>query len=160
MGIKFIKLPHGQLPKPRVPIMATIHMSDIVRDQNPLMLPPEMTVQQACQRMQERRVGAVLVGMENGRLLGIFTGRDAVCRIVAEGKDARATALADVMTQDPDTMSPAGTAIEALRLMKDGGFRHVPIVDEGRVVGIVSRGDFRAIEQRRLDEETGLWERI
>jgi CBS domain-containing protein len=160
MNVEFIKLPDGQLPKPRAPIMTTIHMSDIVRDQNPLILPPEMTVQQACQRMQKRRVGAVLVGKENGRLLGIFTGRDAVCRVVAKGKDASATTLADVMTQEPDTMPPVGTAIEALRLMKDGGFRHVPIVDDGRVVGIVSRGDFRATEQRRLDEETGLWERI
>jgi CBS domain-containing protein len=57
-------------------------------------------------------------------------------------------------------MPPSGTAIDALRLMQDGGFRHVPIVNGGRVVGIVSRGDFRAVEHRRLDEETGLWERV
>ena len=48
----------------------------------------------------------------------------------------------------------------ALRLMQDGGFRHVPIVDEGKVVGVVSKGDFRGVEQDRLDEESGIWERI
>jgi CBS domain-containing protein len=68
--------------------------------------------------------------------------------------------LAEVMTSKPDTMPPGRTAIEALRLMEDGRYRHVPIVDEGRVVGIVSRFDFSGIEPDRLDEETGLWERI
>ena len=64
------------------------------------------------------------------------------------------------MTRDPATMPPPTTAIEALRLMQDGGFRHVVIVDQGRVVGVVSRRDFRGDEQGRLDEETGLWERL
>jgi CBS domain-containing protein len=93
-------------------------------------------------------------------LVGIFTGRDAISRVLAEGKDPAATTLAEVMTPGPDTMTPRHTAIEALRLMQDARCRHLPIVDEGRVVGIVSRGDFRGIEQDRLDAETGLWERI
>ena len=64
------------------------------------------------------------------------------------------------MTPDPNTMPPGRTAIEALRLMEDGRYRHVPIIDDGKVVGIVSRFDFNGIELDRLDEETGLWERI
>jgi CBS domain-containing protein len=64
------------------------------------------------------------------------------------------------MTATPHSVAPGVVAIEALRLMQDGGFRHVPITDGGRVVGIVSRGDFRGLEQARLDEETDLWERI
>ena len=136
------------------------HLSDIIRDQDPLILPPEMTVRHACQMMHQRRVGAVLVAKGDGRLLGIFTGRDAVCRIAAAGKDAKTTTLADVMTPKPATMSPGASAIDALRVMQDCGCRHVPIVEGGRVVGIVSRGDFRAVEHRRLDEETGLWERV
>jgi len=135
-------------------------MSDIVRNQDPLMLPPSATVQEACAKMRERRVGAVLVTEENRRLVGIFTGRDAVHRVLAEGKGAVRTKLAQVMTRDPDTMPPGRIAIEALRLMEDGRYRHVPIVDDGKVVGIVSRFDFSGIELDRLDEETGLWERI
>jgi CBS domain-containing protein len=110
--------------------------------------------------MRDRQVGAVLVTEGDARLVGIFTGRDAVSRVVAAGKDPTATTLGDVMTYNPDTMTPAHSAIEALRLMQDARCRHLPIVDNGRVVGIVSRGDFRGQEQDRLDEETGLWERI
>jgi len=93
-------------------------------------------------------------------LVGIFTGRDAVCRVLAAGRDPAGTKLAEVMTTEPSTMLPGGTAIEALRLMQDGGFRHVPVVHQRRVVGVVSHGDFRGLERARLDEETGLWERI
>ena len=135
-------------------------MSEMVRDQNPLTLAPETSIKEACRQMRERRVGAVLVTEAGSRLVGIFTGRDAVCRVLAEGRDAGTTTLSEVMTPRPDCMAPGKTAVDALRLMQDGGFRHVPVVDKQRVVGIVSRGDFRGLEQARLDEETGLWERI
>jgi CBS domain-containing protein len=134
-------------------------MSEIVRDQKPLILSPKTTVKHACERMRDRRVGAVLVA-ERDRLVGIFTGRDAVCRVLAEGKDAVETTLGEVMTRNPATMPPAKAAIEALRLMRDGGFRHVPVVADGKIIGIVSHGDFRGLETARLDEETGLWERL
>jgi CBS domain-containing protein len=135
-------------------------MSDIVRDQRPLMLPPGATVMQAARHMRERRVGAVLVTEGDRELVGIFTGRDAVSRVMAEGKDPAATTLGQVMTYNPDTMTPSHSAIEALRLMQDARCRHLPIVHDGKVVGIVSRGDFHGLEQDRLDAETGLWERI
>jgi len=110
--------------------------------------------------MRERRVGAVLVADDDHKLLGIFTGRDAIARVLADGKEAAATTLADVMTADPARLTPHHNAIEALRLMQDCRCRHMPIVENGRVIGIVSHGDFRGQEQDRLDEETGLWERI
>ena len=109
---------------------------------------------------RDRRIGAVLVTEGDHRLLGIFTGRDALHRVLAEGKSAARTKLAEVMTRNPDTMPPGRTAIEPLRLMEGGRYRHVPIVDGSKVVGIVSRLDFSGIELDRLDEETGLWERI
>jgi CBS-domain-containing membrane protein len=107
-----------------------------------------------------RRFGAVLVTVGDHHLLGIFTGRDAVHCVLAEGKSAARTKLAEVMTRDPDTMPPGKTTIEALRLMEDRRYRHVPIVDAGKVIGIVSRVNFSGIELDRLDEETGLWKRI
>jgi len=140
--------------------MNSRHASDIVSHQNPLTLPPTATVKQACECMRDRKVGAVLVTEGDRRLVGIFTGRDAVGRVLAAGKDAAATRLADVMTGNPDTVAPRLTAIEALRAMQDGGYRHLPVVDRGKVVGVISRGDFKGLEQDRLDEETGLWERI
>src|SRR6516164_8564974 len=136
------------------------NMSDIVRNQAPVTLPPSATVREACRFMRDLRVGAVLVTEGENRLLGIFTGRDAVHRVLAEGKGTTRTKLVDVMTRNPDTMPPRKMAIEALRMMEDGRYRHLPIVEDGKVVGIVSRFDFSGIELDRLDEETGLWERI
>ena len=135
-------------------------MSDLVRNQNPLILPPNASIKEAARQMRDHRVGAVLVAEAGDRLVGIFTGRDAVARVLAEGRDAETTTLAEVMTPAPDTMMPQHTAIDALRLMQDARCRHLPICEQGRVVGIVSWGDFRGLEHDRLDEETGLWERI
>lgn len=136
-------------------------MGDMIRDRTPVTLGSGKTVRDACRLMRDRRVGAVLVTDDDDRLVGIFTGRDAVCRVLAEGRDAAATPLADVMTRNPDAILPGTTAIDALRLMQDGGYRHIPIAgDDGRVAGIVSTGDFRGLEKARLDEETDLWERI
>ena len=117
------------------------------------------TVQHACQRMCERRVGAVLVTDAKHRLVGIFTGRDAV-RALAECKNLAETTLAATMTPNPDTIAPERTAIDALRAMSDGGYRHLPIVADGEILGVVSRGDFNGLELDHLENETHLWERI
>jgi CBS domain-containing protein len=140
--------------------MTMRQMSEIVRNRQAVTLPQSATVKEACKVMRERKVGAILVTDASDRLVGIFTGRDAVCRVLAEGRGSASTALGEVMTPKPDTMAPRKTAIEALRLMRDGGFRHVPVIDGKRIVGLVSHGDFRGLEQDRLDEETGIWERI
>jgi len=140
--------------------MTNRQMAEIVRNQKPLTLLPSASVQDACKRMHARKVGAVLVTDAEGKLVGIFTGRDCV-RLLAKGRDSTKTPLQDVMTPKPVTMEPGRTAIEALRLMRDGGFRHVPVVDtDGKVIGVASHGDFRGLEHDRMDEETGYWERI
>jgi len=132
-------------------------LGEIVRDQTPLTMAPEATVASACRAMYDRKVGAVLVTDADRHLKGIFTGRDAV-RLLAEGLDAKATPLAQVMTRDPTTLGPKASAMDALLMLTDCGFRHLPIVQDGRVTGIVSRYDFRAKEQARLDEESGFME--
>ena len=134
-------------------------MTEILRRQVPLTLGQDVSVREASHAMAESGVGAVLVTDPAGRLVGIFTGRDAI-RVLARGLDAAGTTLGVVMTPSPHSLTPECTAIEALRLMRDGGFRHVPVLRDGVVAGVVSRGDFRGLELDRLDEETGLWERI
>jgi CBS domain-containing protein len=134
-------------------------MAEIIRNQKPLALPHGATVQEACKQMHRRKVGAVLVVDEKQRLVGIFTGRDAV-RVLAQGKGADTVPLRQFMTRKPATLPPRRTAIEAMRIMRDGGFRHIPVVDNGVAIGVVSRGDFRGLELDRLDEETGIWERM
>jgi CBS domain-containing protein len=139
--------------------MTNRKLAFIVKDQDPFTLPSDESVQHACRRMCERRVGAVLVTDDKGHLVGIFTGRDAV-RTLGHGKNLAGTRLAAVMTPNPDTIAPDRTAIDALRAMSDGGYRHLPIVANGRILGIVSRGDFKGLELDRLEGETHLWERI
>ena len=141
-------------------IMTQRLMSDIIRDQQPLVLSPETTIQEACRKMRERRVGAVLVVDGERRLIGIFTGRDGACRVLAEGRNAGSTTLADVMTKNPDTIAPEKTAMDALLQMQDCGYRHIPIVAGGKLLGIVSRGDFRGAEKAHVDEETGYAEKM
>lgn len=139
--------------------MTNRNLAFIVKDQNPLIMKESETVQHACQRMWERRVGAVLVTGAKRRLAGIFTGRDAV-RALAESKNPAETTLAATMTHSPHTIAPERTAIDALRAMSDGGYRHLPIVKDGKILGIVSRSDFKGLELDHLEEETNLWERI
>jgi len=134
-------------------------MGEIIRDQKPLMLAPDASVAEACAAMHERRVGAVLVADAQRRLLGIFTGRDAV-RLLAEGFDAKGTRLDAVMTRNPSTLGPGASAMDALLVLNDAGFRHLPIVADGRVVGIVSRYDFLTKELRRVDDATGFLEAL
>jgi len=108
--------------------------------------------------MRERRAGSVLV-IGDQHLCGIFTGRDAVSTI-AEGKDAAVTTMAQAMTPDPITITPDNRAIDALRTMGNGGFRHLPVVENERIWRIVSRGDFKGMEIDQQDEEDHLWECI
>ena len=134
-------------------------IAEVIGNQRLLTLPRTASVRDAARAMRERHVGSVLIAAAD-RLEGIFTERDMVFRVVAEGRDPDATALADVMTADPDVLPPQASALDALRRMQDGGYRHLPIVDRGRLVGIVSRRDFQGEEKARLDEESGLWEKI
>jgi CBS domain-containing protein len=139
--------------------MTNRNLGLIVKEQHPLTMAASQTVQHACQRMTEQRVGAVLVTGAKHRLLGIFTGRDAV-RALAQGKNPAETTLSEAMTPDPHVIAPERSAVEALRAMNDGGFRHLPVVAGGKIVGIVSRGDFKGLELDLLEGETHLWERI
>ena len=98
---------------------------------------PEASVREAGQLMKSARVGAVLV-VKDGQLVGIFTERDVVYRVLAMDRDPGSTRLADVMTPGPKTLSPDETFGHALLLMNENGFRHVPVVEAGRPIGVVS----------------------
>jgi CBS domain-containing protein len=112
----------------------------IIEGQQILTAPSSMTVSEAAHLMKLRRVGAMMV-VEEGRLVGVFTERDALFRVVADGRDCNATRLADVMTPNPQTLRPDDSFHRALELMHEGRFRHVPVVEDGRPVGMVSARD-------------------
>jgi len=139
--------------------MTNRNLGLIVKEQHPLSMTASQTVQDACRRMTKRRVGAVLVTDTKHHLIGIFTGRDAV-RVLAQGNNPAEITLAAAMTPNPHVIAPERSAIEALRVMNDGGFRHLPVVADEKILGIVSRGDFKGLELDLLEGETHLWERI
>jgi len=112
----------------------------IVEHREVITAPESMTVSEAATVMKEKKAGAILI-VNEGKLAGIFTERDALYRVVAEGRDAKATRLADVMTRDPRTIHPDKPFPDALQIMHDGSFRNVPVVEDGRPVGVVSAGD-------------------
>jgi CBS domain-containing protein len=113
---------------------------DVIKNQQPIVAPASMSVRQAASVMKERRIGAMMV-VEQDRLVGIFTERDALTGVVAEGRDTQTTTLAEVMTHNPKTISPDATFNAALELMHEGRFRHVPVVENGVPVGMVSVRD-------------------
>lgn len=100
---------------------------------------PADTVGEAVAVMAQHRVGSVLV-MEGTRLLGIFTERDTV-RALSLSHDAPRHQIVSWMTPEPKTVAPDADADEALKFMLDHGFRHLPVVEDGKVVGIVSMRD-------------------
>jgi len=99
--------------------------------------PPDATVSKAAELMARRKVGAVLV-LEHGALVGIFTERDVVFRVIAQGRDARTTRLSEVMTIGPQIVDPEKSFGYALLLMHENGFRHLPVVENDKLLGIVS----------------------
>ncbi len=102
-----------------------------------ILVPGSMTVREAAKLMKSKRYGAVLV-TEGDELLGIFTERDAIFRVIAVGLDPETTPLVDVMTKEPKTITPDKTFGHAMLMMHEGGFRHVPVVENGKLVGMVS----------------------
>lgn len=98
---------------------------------------PTATARKAAKMMKEKNAGAVLV-IDNDRLVGIFTERDVVFRVVAAGLDPAQVRLRDVMTPDPHVVAPDRPLGVALMIMHEGRFRHLPVVLDGKVVGMVS----------------------
>ena len=115
-------------------------IGSIIEGQELVTAPESATVADAARLMKEKQVGAVMV-VEQGKLVGVFTERDALFRVVAESRDVQATRLGEVMTRDPQTLRPDKTFNDALHIMHEGGFRHVPVVEDGRPVGMVSCRD-------------------
>jgi CBS domain-containing protein len=133
------------------PIARTI-IPDVIQEQELATLPPSATVATAIELMVSRRIGAVPIS-DGGRLIGIFTERDVVTRVVAGGLDAAKTALRMVMTPDPAVLAPGDSVRSALDLMNCRHFRHLPVIGGGRLMGIVSIRDLyhSVVDQMEAD---------
>ena len=117
--------------------MFSLQVRDVLDRTKLLTAPPGMSVFDAAELMRAHGSGAVLV-IESERLVGILTERDIVFRVVARDLDSHITSVLEVMTPSPMTVEPDRTFGHALMQMHKNGFRHLPVMQEGRVLGLVS----------------------
>mgnify|MGYP001294117905 CR=1 FL=1 len=132
--------------------MARRIIPDVVKEQQICMLPETSTALEAAKEMFDRNVAALIVVDDEGSLKGILTERDMTRRVLAKDRDSSETKLSDIMTREPDTLSPKDTAVQALELMRKHNYRHIPVVDGNQVVGMVSIRDLYAIVHVELEE--------
>ena len=117
--------------------MLSTRVGDLIEEHKLVVAAPDTSVGEAAGLMSKHEVGAVLV-VEQGRLVGIFTERDAVVRVMAPGLEPATTVLREVMTREPVTVAPDEPLGTAMLLMHEHGFRHAPVVENGRPIGVVS----------------------
>jgi CBS domain-containing protein len=129
-------------------------IGDLLNGRSLVTAKKDMTVRAACRLMTEHKIGAVLV-LENERIAGIFTERDALNKILSAGLDPDGTRLEQVMVSNLQTITPDKPLSYALYMMAEGGFRHVPVVgQDGAPLGMVSARD--ALGQDMVDLEREL----
>ena len=112
----------------------------LIQNQRIVTIQMTSTVAETTRLMQQCKIGAIMV-VAQGRLSGIFTERDALFRVLAQGRDPQTTLLGEVMTRDPQSITKDKPFGHALHMMYEGGFRHVPVVEDGVPIGIVSARD-------------------
>jgi CBS domain-containing protein len=129
-----------------------MRICDLIKDQETYQAELGHTVLETVRAMVDRNIGAVPV-IHSGKLVGIFTERDLMRRVVAEGRDPRATCMAEVMTDDPLAVGTGEDLETCLTLMRRHGFRHLPVCHEGQLVGIVSLRDILLHDLNEKDDE-------
>ena len=112
-------------------------------------VPPEMKISGVISLLAEKRIGAVLVVTNAGELVGILSERDIVRYLASRAADTFAMTAAALMTPHPTTATPSTTVARAMEMMTDGHFRHLPVVEDGRLIGVVSIGD---VVKARIDQ--------
>lgn len=107
----------------------------------PIQVRPDSSVREAVNLMNEHNIGALMVMDEGGRLAGVFTERDVLVRVVAAERDPRSTPVSEVMTRDPLCISPQTLVEGAMLLVHENSIRHLPVIQQDRLVGVISSGD-------------------
>ena len=126
---------------------------DVSSGQNVFTLLATNTAFEAAEEMAACDVAGIVVVDADGKLRGIVTERDLTRRVMGKNLDPMNTPLAQVMTKNPDTLAPTDTALKALEMMRKRVYRHLPVVDGGQVVGLVSIRDLYAAVTTELEED-------
>ncbi|MBL93776.1 MAG: Hypoxic response protein 1 [Alphaproteobacteria bacterium MarineAlpha3_Bin5] len=126
---------------------------DIIAQPNITAVSPDDTVFSAAEKMLAAHIAALVVIKKGDTLVGIITERDITQRLVAKGLDPKNTPVSDIMTTNPDTLSPNDSAGDALNLMQSRNYRHLPVAEGKKCVGIVSIRDLYAAVMQTLEED-------
>jgi CBS domain-containing protein len=129
-----------------------MRICDLIKNQDTYQAELGHTVLETVAAMVERNIGAVPV-LHNGRLVGIFSERDLMRRVVAEGRDPGVTCMAEVMTEDPLTISMDEDPANCMALMRRHNFRHLPVCQGGQLIGMVSLRDILLHDLDEKDDE-------
>lgn len=129
-----------------------MRICDLIKDQDTYQAEMGHTVLDTVRTMVEFNIGAVPV-IASGKLVGIFSERDLMRRVVAEGRDPRSTCLAEVMTDDPLVVGTGEDMETCMALMRRHGFRHLPVCHEGHLIGMVSLRDILLHDLNEKDDE-------
>lgn len=129
-----------------------MHICDLIKNQETYRADANQTVLDVAQAMVARNIGAVPV-LRDGLLVGIFSERDLMKRVVVEGREAGTTRVGEVMTGDPLTVSPQETPENCMLLMRRHGFRHLPVCDGKQLRGLVSLRDLMLHDLSEKDDE-------
>jgi len=124
--------------------LLNITLEDVM-SKNVMTLDEEVTIIEAAKKMAQINIGAVIIKDENNRPKGIFSEHDVMNKVVAEGKDPRTCTLKEVMTKDPKTLSCDTSIFEAFQMAQTEKFRHIPIVENDQLVGIISARDINKV---------------
>jgi CBS domain-containing protein len=136
---------------------------DLIERAHLVRAAPGDSVRKAAEQMAEHVCGSVVV-MDGERILGIFTERDLLMRVAAKGRDLDTTPLAEVMTRNPDTIAADAPVADAIRRMDEFSYRYLPVIEDGRLIGIISTRHLPFAEviemQDELEARHGLAERL
>jgi CBS domain-containing protein len=116
----------------------------------PISVTPGTSISDVVHVLAEKRIGAVLVLDGQDNLVGILSERDVVRSLAQQAGATLDLTAADLMTHAPTTTSPNASVAEAMEIMSDGRFRHLPVVENGKLVGLVSIGD---VVKARIDQQ-------
>jgi CBS domain-containing protein len=128
---------------------------DIVSDQTICAMPEAGIAAEAARLMMGFDIGAIVVVDDTGKLTGIVTERDIARRVVAARLDPEKTTVGQIMSRNPDTLAPGDSPLNALELMWVRSFRHLPVVENNRVVGMVSIRDLYEVMKLILEQSVG-----
>jgi CBS domain-containing protein len=123
---------------------------------NVFSVEPTITVYKAIELMSEKNISSLLITDKDSKLLGIFTERDYARKLILKGKSSKDTMIKELMTENPSTVTSDSTIEDCMKMMTGKNVRHLPVVDSGKIMGMVSMGDvvrFIMAEQKGIIED-------